>query len=189
MSTNNLYTKNDSIVKEPLQLIDEPGSYTIDPNEFNEEGQEVVDSLQADIASIFNDNVSFSDRPDKKKPFFTLAKGKGKLHYAIGGTVFEPSKLTMTGGKFKEKYKQQLEKYVFNTSDTIDPESLFSIVYIYELIANKTFPICITSPKHVRSLKPIVEALDEFYKEHYHTLTSIHHMLNTGDPDKLFEEK
>lgn len=189
MATKTLYTKNDSLIKEPLELIDEPGSYTIDPEEFNEAGKEVVNSLQADIASIFNDNVSFSNRNEKKKPFFTTVKGKGKLHYAIGGTVFEPSRLTMTGGKFKEKYKQQLEKYVFNTSDTIDPESLFSIVYIYELLANKTYPICITSSKHVRSIKPIVEALEEFYKEHYHTLTSIHHMLNTANTDKLFEGK
>lgn len=189
MSSKNLYTKSDTITKQPLELIDEPGSYVIDPEEFNEEGQEVVNSLNANISDIFENNVSYSNRPNMKKPFFTIVKGKGKLNYAISDSVFEPSRLTMTGGKFKEKYKQQLEKYIFNTQDTIDPESLLSIVYVYELIANKNYPICISNPKYVRSLKTIAEALDEFFKEHYHTLSSIHHMLNTSNTEKLFEEK
>lgn len=186
MSTKNLYTKQDKLEVKPLTTLDEHASYEIDPLEFNEAGKEAVDVINKQIAEMFMDDTP--SVPKKPRVLFTVVKGN--FTYPINNSVFEPNKATMMSGKnFKTNYKKQLEQYIFNNNDTLDPESLFAIIFLQELVSSSTKPITITSSKHISSLKHIVLGMNEFYTENKATLEAMHQMLNNSPEEALYEGK
>lgn len=102
-----------------------------------------------------------------------------KVHFGIDRTIFEPSAIVRLSGKsFEKKYLEQLESYIYNSKDELDPEKLFAFIYLVDVIKKGQFPIKLVSGKHRIQLPKIIATFNTFFNKNYTVLTGISTMFN-----------
>lgn len=166
---------NDMVTK-PVQ---EPLS---DNNELSPEDQEHINRMYAEIAKTSNQPL-----PGTKSLVFSVSKGKRIFN--ITGTPLEPLKFTMVGkGKFAERYKQQLENYLFTDGD-INPDNLIPFIMLMEAGDSGDKVIRVVSKMNKRLLTDVVVALNAFFKEHQNIIKGMYSMFKGSMSIKEQEQK
>lgn len=102
---------------------------------------------------------------------------KGKYVYDLNGTSLAPSKKTMLGGKFKEKYRRQIENILFNGNDDIDPDNILPLLLLNEYINSGVVPIRLVMRGYSKLLVSMVEVLNDYFNEHKAVVDGIYNMF------------
>lgn len=149
------------------------------PRELTKEEQEHLNKAYSDLL-----NKGAIQNPVIKTVNFS--EKKGKVIFDIGGTVLEPSRLTMIGkGSFVSRYVKQLESLIFTESSDINPDNLIPLIMLYQASNNGTKTIRIVSGKNKTLLKSIVEGLNIFYKEQHSVLSGMFTMFKNTTEQQL----
>lgn len=113
----------------------------------------------------------------KKETFFVV--GKGKIQFGIDNTIFAPSAVVRLSTKsFEEKYLAQLESYIYNNQEDLDPEKLFAIIFLVGFIREGKFPIKLVTGRHRMQLPKIVAVMNKFFNKNYSVVMGIYTMFN-----------
>lgn len=132
--------------------------------------------VEEDIPLPTKEEILSTLGPRTRQNYFT-PKGKGKIVYDLLGTSLAPSKVTMLGGKFKEKYRKQVDSVLFNELDSIDPSSLLPLLLINEYINQGAYPIRVVCSGHSNSIPHITSVLNDFYNEHKAVVDGVYRMF------------
>lgn len=109
-------------------------------------------------------------------PYFTLNKGKTKFY--INGTALEPNKLTLSSGKkFKQNYRIQLNKLLFEKGDNLNVEKLIELTVLWSYISDGVFPIQIKSSGYTKKLPEIILVMNSFYRDNRSIMSGIYKMV------------
>lgn len=140
---------------------------------FNGNGATGTD-LFANIKNMFTNNTP---TPGATIKYFT--SGKSKVQFGLDKTIFEPHVVVRLSGKsFEKNYLQQLEGYIYNAKEELDPNNLFAIIYLMGFIKDGKFPIKLNSNKHRLQLVKITNTLNVFINKNYSVLVGISNMFN-----------
>lgn len=141
-----------------------------EPKELSAEDQVHINKMYAEISKTSTQvlpgvkAVVFSDR-------------KGKRIFNISGTALEPLRSTMVGkGKFSDRYKKQLENYLF-TDGEINPDNLIPFIMLMEVGDSGEKVIRVVSNTNKRLVKDIVNALNSFFDEHQSIIKGMYTMF------------
>lgn len=135
-----------------------------------EEEQTYLNKKWEELSASVNQNLS-------PKKLITFSASKGKLVFNITGTPLEPSRLTMVGkGKFIDRYKQQLENYLF-TDGEINPDNLIPFIMLMEAGEGNVKTIRIVTSQNKALIKDIVTALNNFFEEHRNVIKGMYQMF------------
>lgn len=127
------------------------------------------------IKDIFAENAPKT--PRKREVYFV--NHNTKIQFSIDRTIFEPSAIVRLSGKnFEQKYLEQLESYIFNNQDELDPEKLFALIYIIGYIKEGHFPIKLVTGKHRIQLPKIVNVFNTYFNKNRSVLFSMATMFN-----------
>lgn len=108
-------------------------------------------------------------------PIFTT--GKTKNIFDITHTSLSPLRTTLTGGNFKAKYKAQIENIVFSQSSVIDPEDIFALLVLVEMVKEGKYPIKLKGDGFKRLLPSITDVLDNFIRNNKPVLIGVLNMF------------
>lgn len=129
----------------------------------------------SDIKDIFTKNAPKA--PERAGTFFVL--GKSKVQFSIDRSIFEPNAVTRLSGKrFEEKYLAQLESYIFNKQEDLDPNKLFGLIYLAGFIREGHFPIKIVSAQHHKQMSKIEKVMNLYFNKNYSVIMGIATMFN-----------
>lgn len=135
-----------------------------------EEEQAYVNKKWEELSASVNQNLS-------PKKLITFSASKGKLVFNITGTPLEPNRLAMVGkGKFIDRYKQQLENYLF-TDGEINPDNLIPFIMLMEAGEGNVKTIRIVTSQNKALIKDIVIALNNFFEEHRNIIKGMYQMF------------
>jgi len=153
--------------------IVQPGKEITQPvtnvNQLSPEQQDEINKAYAQLTGKSNDSAS--------KASVIFSDKKGKINFSISGTVLEPTRLTMVGkGKFSERYKKQLEGYLY-TDGEINPDNLIPFIMLLEASEDCKKTIRVTYKQNKALLKPIVETLNVFFKEQQNVIAGMRNMF------------
>lgn len=137
--------------------------------------------LNVDSMGMFSDIKDIFTKEQESKPsattFFTT--GKGKIVFTLDNTIFSPVPVVLLSGKqFEEKYLKQLEAFIFNNHEQLDPDKLINLIFLFDYIKKDIVPITITTGKHKKLLPRIVSGLNTFFTKNYSVIASIHVMFS-----------
>jgi hypothetical protein len=169
-----LYTEKDNaevnnsinvITKAKDALIQDQGAVVLS-------GQNALGMFK-NIKDIF----SAESKTPTVKRYFT--HGKGAVIFSVDGTIFEPTSVVCLAGKrFEEKYTKQIESFIFNDKEELDPDKLINLIFLVDFIKNDRVPITITTGRYKRLLPKIIASLNNFFIKNHSTLLSIHAMFS-----------
>lgn len=132
-------------------------------------GQDGSSKLFSNIKDMFANKVTAT----AKKETFFVAKGS-MAAFSIDRTIFEPTAIVRLSGKnFEAKYLAQLESYVFNSQAELDPDKLFAIIFLANLIKDGKFPIKLVTNKHRIQLARITTVFNTFFNKNHSVIMGI----------------
>ena len=141
-----------------------------DNEELSPEQQKELNAAYGRIAA-----TSTQTLPGAKSLVFSDKKGKRVFN--ITGTALEPHRSTMVGkGKFADRYKQQLENYLFTDGD-INPDNLIPFIMLMEAGEGGEKIVRVVSSQNKALLKNVVETLNNFFKEHQSVIKGMYTMF------------
>lgn len=137
-------------------------------------GNDGTTKMFNNIKDMFTNDVK---KEQKTETYFT---GKNtKFHFEIDRTIFEPSPVVRLSPKqFEKNYLQQLESYIYNTKDELDPEKLFALIYLVGYLKEGHFPIKLVSGKHRIQLPKIINTMNLFFNKNKSVIFGIATMFN-----------
>lgn len=140
------------------------------PKELSAEDQEHINKMYAEISKTSTQNlpgvkpIVFSDR-------------KGKRIFNISDTALEPLRSTMIGkGKFSDRYRNQLENYLFTDGD-INPDNLIPFIMLMEASDSGDKVVRVVSNTNKKLVKDIANALNGFFEEHQSIIKGMYSMF------------
>lgn len=175
MSHKYLYTKEDSV---NLSNKIEETTFRANKNNSTINKQQTTkldnDELYNNIKDIFE-----KDSVVKRNNIY-FTSGKGKRIFNIDDTIFAPTPIVLLSSKnFEEMYMKQLESFIYNDKDSIDPDKLFMIIYIFNYINKKQYPITITSSKTNKLRDKIIKVMNTYFNKNYSIISSISTMFSS----------
>jgi len=179
-----LYTKQDNVeLNEHLSTLNDK---IVTESKISVTEKEHLDDSNNTSTINLNNNELFNDIKDiftnqkpqsKVKIFFT--QKKGAISFNIDNTIFTPNPMVCLNSKrFEDKYLQQLESYIFNNEDELNPDNLITLIYITDIIQKGLTPITIVTGKYRYLLPKIISVLNKYFRENYSVLFSIYTMFN-----------
>lgn len=137
-------------------------------------GQDGSSQMFSNIKDMFASKVA---APAKKETFFV--NHQAKASFSIDRTIFEPSAIVRLSGKnFEAKYLAQLESYIYNGKDELEPDNLFAIIFIAGLLKEGKFPLKLITGKHRIQLPKIINVFNTFFNKNYSVIMGIYTMFN-----------
>ena len=135
---------------------------------------EVLDELAVSAKEIFANETIEEEEYIK---YFT--GGKAKYSLDISGSTMSPKKMTMFGGKFEDKYEQQLIDIIYSKKEKVEPNDLYPFLVLMSRIKNKRYPITIADDGFKKLLPRVVKVLNDVFndKQHRYILNSINTMF------------
>lgn len=117
------------------------------------------------------------------KPTFGLHKSI-QYKFEIDQSVLAPSKAVMlSGSKFEERYRDQLNKLLYNDEEKLDPTVLFTITTLYDANVRMKGPIRLMSQQFRSKLPTVCKVLNSFYHDSNAVISGISAQLNDSIPD------
>lgn len=143
-------------------------------NKLTEEEQTYLNKQWEDLTNTVNQNVA-------PRKLITFSATRGKPIFNITDTPLEPNRLTMVGkGKFIDRYKYQLENYLF-TDGEINPDNLIPLIMLMEASEGNTKTIRIMASRNKAFVKDIVTVLNNFFEEHRNIIKGMYQLFK-GSP-------
>jgi len=185
VEVNHVPATKTSFTEGGIQMNTQPAGVNIDMNAINRAREQLGDSGGAVVLGAGNDQLfknikdifTSPEAKPKTKNFFT--QGKGVTAFNIDNSIFSPTPVTCLAGKrFEDKYVQQLESYIFNNKDELDPDKLIALIYIVGIVHKGHTPITIVTGKYRHLLPKIIAGLNKYFAKNYSTLFSIYTMFN-----------
>ena len=146
-----------------------------------EEGGAIVLNTDGSKQMFNNIKDMFAEKANKPvvQPKIYFVEGKSKFHFGIDKTNLEPTAIVRLAGKnFEAKYLAQLESYLYNSKDELDPEKLMMFIYLVSFIEKDHFPIKIVTGRHRIQLPKIIKTLNIFFNKNWTVLSGIAKMFN-----------
>jgi len=196
--TETLYSKEDN--KELTETFktnfnnknNEPEAFTNVPIEvleskISEAHKKVVESGQALSVRLDNDHLFngikniFTNDTDTVKvdKVVYFNQGKNNTGFVIDNTILSPTPAVVLGViGFERKYLDQIEKMIFNDLEKLNPEHLFTLVYLVDMFEKKMGPLKLVSNRNRRLVPKMTNVLNTFFNKNYNVLKSIYVMFN-----------
>ena len=137
------------------------------------------EDMQKHLQSLTNiSQILTSENVTYATPITYFSGAKGKVSMNIDKTGLEPNKLTMLSGKrFDETYYNQLESFIYSSSEELNSDRLLELIMLYEHIEKGELPIRIVTGKYKSSVHKIVRTLNSFFHENAKVIKSISSMF------------
>lgn len=137
------------------------------------------EDLQKQLSSLTHiKDILTSDKVIQAVPISYFSSAKGKVSMNIDKTGLEPTTATMLAGKrFEEVYYNQLESFIYNDSDKLNPDRLLELIMLQEYIDKGTLPIKIITGKYKGLTHKLVKTLNEFFNDNGKVIKSMSTMF------------
>lgn len=164
-----LYTKE--------QSIDMDEQIRKDLERLNAANLKVTPPKEGEAPIVLRNGVSSIAKAPEGKIFTPY---KGKLAFALEGVLIPTPVVLLSGKNFETKYLRQLESFIFNNNDELDPEKLIHLIMLTTYVKMGNLPIQIICTKYPKHKERIVNAMNTFFTKNYNVLSSMCDMFTSS---------
>ena len=151
-----LYEKDEVVLEEKPVIVEE---------------EEVIEE-----ETSFADNLTSEGIPDGVFDMFTAKKKS--LSIVLNDLTIFPNKLTlMSGKKFKDHYRKQLNSIIYNSNETMNVESLIEISVLWSYVHDGLHPVQLKVKGYKKKQAEMMEVLNDFFYLNKVIIGNIHRML------------